>query len=81
MNTLNLWSQPVLDAWVLLFVELLHILPYDVIGDACEMSIDNLSEQSQHPQSKYIAARMTGFLAEVIIERDFALLKCYCSMA
>jgi len=65
LKVLTLWNQPVLDAWLLVFHELLKRIPYNMIADSCEVSIDKLSEQSQHPQSKYAAARMIGFLAEV----------------
>jgi len=65
IKVLSLWNQPVLDAWLLVFHELLKRIPYEMIADSCEVSIDKLSEQSQHPQSKYAASRMIGFLAEV----------------
>jgi len=64
IKVLSLWNQPVLDAWLLVFHELLKRIPYNMIADSCEVSIDKLSEQSQHPQSKYAASRMIGFLAE-----------------
>lgn len=68
MTLITSWNQAVLDAWILVFDEVLKRISYDIIADKCEASIVNLSENSQHPLSKYIASRMIGFLAEVYFD-------------
>jgi len=62
---LKIWNQQVLDEWVLVFNQLLKKLPYEVIARDCESTIMNLSENSQHTLSKYVAVRLIGFIAEV----------------
>lgn len=54
-----------LDNWVLVFNEFLYKLPYESIEKECTSYILGLSEPSQHVMSKYIAARMIGFIADV----------------
>lgn len=63
---LSLWNLAVLDSWVLVFDEFLNKMPYETIEKEINFSINNLSEPTQHVLSKYIAARMIGFVADVI---------------
>lgn len=65
MVVATVWNQNVIDTWVLVFHEILKRVPYNSISMICEASIVGLSEQSQHPVSKYAAARLIGFIAEV----------------
>ncbi|KAL4481575.1 hypothetical protein ABPG74_007664 [Tetrahymena malaccensis] len=62
---LKIWSQPVLDSWVLVFRELLKILPYNLIEDETNKIILYLSDSSQPAVSRYISGRMIGFVADV----------------
>lgn len=57
-----------LDSWVLTFNEFLYKIPYETIEKETVSTILGLSERSQHMLSKYIAARMIGFVANVSYE-------------
>jgi hypothetical protein len=50
---------------------LLKKLPYSSISKECEEKLLSLSEASQHGMSKYVAARMIGYIAEVYRKSDF----------
>lgn len=63
---LRTWNQAVLDAWALVFNQILQKVPYNVIAKEAEETLLSISEQSQHTMSKYIAAKMIGFIADVI---------------
>ena len=47
MTMLKIWSQNVLDAWVLLFGEITKKIPYSVIEEECNKQIMNLGDNSQ----------------------------------
>lgn len=60
-----------LDSWVVLFNEFLYKIQFENVEKETISLINNLSESSQHVMSKYIAARMIGFIAEVTIHTKF----------
>jgi len=63
---LRTWNQAVLDAWSLLYNEIIQKIPYSDIAKESEDTLLSLSEQSQHTMSKYIAAKIIGYIAEVL---------------
>jgi hypothetical protein len=62
---LRTWNQSVLEAWGLLFDQILKKLPYNSISKEAEETLLSLSEPSQHTMSKCIAARIIGYIADV----------------
>ena len=74
LNILTLWNQAVLDSWVITFSHFVKRLPYEMIERDCISFILSLSQTNQHVLSKYVSARMVGFIAEVALALMVAVL-------
>ncbi len=62
---LKIWSKPVLDEWLLVFDAVQEWLSYEVLEKECVQIISSFLMPGQPSFSKYVAARMIGFIAEV----------------
>ena len=70
LQMLKIWSQPVLDAWILVFSELLGVIKHSYIEEEINKSILFLSDKTQPTVSRYIAGRMIGIISEVANPTD-----------
>lgn len=65
LSMLKVWSQPVLDVWVIVFRQLIDILHYYKIEKEILQTISILSDISQPTISRYAAARLIGLISKV----------------
>lgn len=64
LTMLKVWSQLVIDEWVILFKALIDILHYPKIEKEILQTIFILSDISQPTISRYISARLIGFISK-----------------
>ncbi len=65
LSMLKVWSEPVLDAWVIVFRTLIDILHYYKIEKEILQTISVLGDLSQPTSSRYVAARLIGLISKV----------------
>ncbi len=67
LTMLKVWSQSVIDEWVIVFKALIDLLHYPKVEKEILQTIFILSDISQPTISRYISARLIGFISKKMV--------------